>query len=189
MCLYYRFRGSSDFTVPGDSHRNACYRSVTSQFYTSDPHHILIIPGIVGFSDCPHGSNAIIVYLLLGGSILTVLIVMRTVPSLMTCFRNRNYLNSAESSTFTGCICMFEITFYVLAAANLVVLILGTVWIFQDTDVSQCNPRDEDCCETYVYVTSAFFNVFQYAMYAFTSLYICCVAACIRNMDSVYARR
>lgn len=154
------------------------------------PHHHH--SGIVGFNDCPYDSRIIITYLLLHTSVVIALFVMRSVPSLMTCFRNRNYLNSAESGTFTGCICLFEVIFYLLATANFVVLVLGTVWIFKQTDVPTCSEEsDEECCETYVYVTSAFFNIFQYVMYTFTSLYVCFVAVCIRNMDknTVHAHR
>ena len=145
-------------------------------------------------NDCPHNNDTIIIYLLIGASIVTLLITIRSVPSLMTCFRNRNYLNSANSSTFTGCICLFEVAFYVLATLNLVVLILGTVWIFQDTDVPECGPREgrpggvNDCCEKYVYITGAFFNIFQYAMYTFTALYMCLVAGCIRYLDKVHSQ-
>lgn len=140
--------------------------------------------GIVGFHDCPHNSDTIIVYLLLGGSLMTALLLFRLVPSVMTCFRNRNYLDTARSGSFTACICIFELLFYLLVAANFVVLVLGSVWIFQDTSVPTCSPiRTQDCCHTYVYVVSAFFNVFQYVMYIFTAVYVCLVVSCIRNMN------
>jgi hypothetical protein len=108
----------------------------------------------------------------------------------MTCFRNRNYLNTKQSSTFTGCICCFEVIFYLLATANLVVLILGTVWIFQDTDVPNCTETvTSDCCKRYVYVTGAFLNILQYVLYSVTVLYASLVACCVRNMDKVYGSR
>lgn len=148
--------------------------------------------GIIGINDCPHKSNIIIVYLLLSGSLVFLFILMRSLPSLMTCFRNRNYLNSKNSGTFTACICVFEIVFYILATANLVILVLGTVWIFQDTDIPVCSsttPDFRDCCSKPVYAASAFFNIFQYIMYAITSFYVCLVACCVRNMDKVYGSR
>jgi len=150
----------------------------------------VVVSGIVGFEECPGNSNAIIVYLLLGGSLVGVFIVVRSLPSLMTCFRNRNYLNTGESNTFTSCICVLEIAFYVLAVVNFIILILGTVWIFQDTSLPSCSSeRAVDCCTSYVYVVSAFFNVFQYIMYAISAIYVCLVATCIRKMDKVYGRR
>lgn len=156
-------------------------------------HLSLPIPaGISGavHGDCPHNSNALLVYLLVGGSLVTFFILARSVPSLMTCFRNRNYLNIRESIPFTSCICFLEVVFYLLAAANLIVLILGTIWIFQDTDVPDCTAIvTVNCCKTYVFVTSAFFNIFQYVMYAITFLYVCLVACCVRNMDRVYGSR
>lgn len=148
--------------------------------------------GIIGAlnDDCPHSSNALVVYLLVGGSLVSLFVLARSLPSLMTCFRNRNYLDTRQSQTFTGCICCWEVVFYVLAAANLIILILGTVWIFQDTNIPSCTETlTTDCCKTYVYVTSAFFNIFQYIMYSITFLYVCLVACCVRNMDRVYGRR
>lgn len=126
---------------------------------------------------------------------MAIFVFMRALPSLMTCFRNRNYLNSGKSSSFTACICLFEVIFYVVATANLVILILGTVWIFQNTSIPECSESEataataNECCERYVYAASAFFNVFQYIMYAITAVYVCIVAGCVRNMDTVYNRR
>ena len=121
---------------------------------------------------------------------VSLLVLSRTTPSLMTCFRNRNYLDAKQSGTFTGCICCLEVVFYLLAIANLVVLILGTVWIFQDTDVPSCTEEvTTDCCKSTIYVTSAFFNIFQYVLYSISLLYTCLVACCVRNMDKVYGSR
>lgn len=152
----------------------------------------LLCSGIYGAvrSDCPHSSNALLVYLLVGGSLVTLMVLGRAIPSLLTCFRNRNYFNTRHSTPFTGCICCMEVVFYILATANLVVLILGTVWIFQDTSVPDCTDMmPVNCCKTYVFVTSAFFNIFQYILYAITFLYVCLVACCVRNMDRVYGSR
>lgn len=148
-----------------------------------------ITVGIVGAvrEDCPH---TLLVYLLLGGSLVSLLVVARSLPSLMTCFRNRNYLNTRQSHTFTGCICCFEVLFYLLVIANLVVLVLGTIWIFPDTSVPTCTATVAvDCCKTYLYATSAFFNIFQYIICSITLLYVCLVACCVRNMDKVYGSR
>ena len=139
--------------------------------------------GGIGFSDCPYQSNAIILYLLLGGSMVAIFSCMRSIPSLMTCFRNRDYLSTLDSGNFTACICLFELIFYVVTAGNLAVLILGTIWIF-NKDTPFCSLTiTTDCCHRYVYVASAFFNVFQYVMYTITFLYSCLVLGCIRNMD------
>lgn len=148
--------------------------------------------GIAGAvrDDCPHDSSALVIYLLVGGVLVSLFVLSRSIPSLMTCFRNRNYLDTRQSSTFTGCICCLEVIFYLVGVANLVVLVLGTVWIFQDTDVPKCTEMvTTDCCKAYVYVTSAFFNIFQYVMYSITFLYVCLVACCVRNMDRVYGSR
>lgn len=141
-------------------------------------------------NDCPYNSHTFLIYLLVGGALVSLLILSRSIPSLMTCFRNRNYLDTRQSTSFTGCICCFEVVFYLLGVANLVVLVLGSVWIFQDTNIQSCSETvTEDCCDTYVRVTSAFFNVFQYILYSITFLYVCLVVCCVRNMDRVYGRR
>ena len=151
----------------------------------------LTFAGIAGFDRCPHNSNSIIIYLLLGGGLVTSLVVTRTLPSVMTCCRNRNYFKTGASKNFTGCICVCEFVFYLIAVANFVVLVIGSIWIFQDTSISSssCDSDSTDCCVAYVYSVSAFLNIFQYLLYSMTLLYIGLVVCCVRNMDKVYGSR
>ncbi len=149
----------------------------------------LTFSGGIGFNDCPHRSKSIIIYLLLGGCVVTIFVFMRILPSIMTCFRNRNYLNTGKSRPFTLCICAFEFIFYLVMAANFIMLILGTVWTFQGPIPTCTSSLKTDCCRTYVRLSSAFFNIFQYILYTISAVYMCFVVGCVRNMDHVYGRR
>ena len=151
---------------------------------------LLFSLGIIGLSDCPYHSNSIIIYLILSGCVVAIFITVRTIPSVMTCCRNRNYCNTRESGSFTACICLFEVLFYIVATINSIVLVLGSIITFRGTNPTKCSETVEtDCCHTYVFVSSAFFNVFQYIMYTITVLYVCLVVCCVRKMDKVYGRR
>ena len=154
------------------------------------PGYDSLYPGIVGYDSCPYDSKVIVIYLLLGGCLSAMLVVTRLVPSLMTCGRNRNYFKTRQSLRCLGCICTLEVLFYMFLFANLAVLIVGTVEIFQDNDIPGCTSTvTTDCCKTTVYITSAFLNIFQYLLYGITVLYGSLVVCCVKNMDKVYNRR
>ena len=151
---------------------------------------IYLFSGGVGFSRCSYKSSSLIVYLLLGGSLVSVMVCMRSIPSLMTGFKNRNYCQSKDSFKFTACICLCEIGFYVVAVGNVVVLVLGSIWIFQGDTPASCSSRATDnCCASYVYISSSFFNVFQYLLYLITVVYFCSVFCCIRVADKGSSKR
>lgn len=119
-----------------------------------------------------------------------MLVVTRLLPSLMTCGRNRNYLNTGKSVSCLGCICTLEVVFYMLLLANLAVLIVGSVEIFQDSDIPNCTSTvTTDCCKTTVRVTGASLNIFQYLLYGITVLFSFLVVCCVKSMDKVYNRR
>ena len=147
--------------------------------------------GGVGSSRCSYKSSALIVYLLLGGILVLVMVCMRSIPSLMNAFKDRKCCRSHQDSfKFTAFICLCEIGFYVVAVGNVAFLLLGSVWIFQGGRPTFCSSKVTDnCCSFYVYVSSGFFNLFQYLLYAVTLAYTCSVFCCIRVADKGSRRR
>ncbi len=114
------------------------------------------------------------------------MVLMRVLPSIMTCLRNRNYFSMKESSACGECICATETMFYIVMIINFIVLILGTYTTFVEPQPVSCSLSPvsaSNCCDTLVYVSSAAFAALQYVLYAFTGLFVCVVLSCIRGMD------
>ena len=117
---------------------------------------------------------------------LAVTVILRGAPSIMTCIRNRNYFSTKETSSCGECICAIETIFYIMAVINFIVLILGTYTTFVEPKPDSCfvSPSSApNCCDSYVYVTSAIFSAFQYLLYASTGLFVCISWSCIKRMD------
>ena len=114
------------------------------------------------------------------------LILFRIIPSFATCCRNKNACRTKNSIGCAGCICVFELIFYVFLLLSLVMIFLGTYWIFSDSKPEACqSERDEDCCSSYVYVCSAIFNICQYVLYTLSTLYVLVTVFCVRGMHKV----
>lgn len=141
--------------------------------------------GAIGIGNCPFRNNTIIIYLISGGIILAITVLLRGIPSIMTCIRNRNYCSTRESSIYGECICATETFFYIAMLINFIALILGLYTTFADSRPSSClsTGLTPDCCDVFVYVSSATFTVFQCVLYAFSALFVCLVLCCIRSMD------
>jgi len=106
------------------------------------------------------------------------MLVFRSSASIMTCCKNRNLFKSEDSLKLTSLICSFEVLFYVIAAGTVVLMILGSIWIFA-SDTPICSKTVvENCCSSYVYLSSAVFNVFQYILFVVTVVYTCNVLFC-----------
>ena len=134
--------------------------------------------GSAGFSHCTPNSRVIPLYLTLNGILVTCLMFFRSLASIMTCCKNRNFFKSEDSLKFTSLICSFEVLFYVIAIGTLVFTILGSIWIFA-SDMHICSDTVvENCCSSYVYVSSAFFNSFQYFLFVVSLVYTCNVMFC-----------
>ena len=116
---------------------------------------------------------------------------------MLTCGQNRGKCGAIYRDCLTTCVGTFEVIFYIVLIANLVVLCLGTYWIFE-TRPPECSTSDsvatvgptvaDDCCDKGIYIASAFYNVFQYVLYGLTVIYMCLTVCCIRNMDSDIAK-
>lgn len=140
--------------------------------------------GIAGADECSFNSNTIIIYLLLGGSLMAGLVLFRIVPSTLTCCKNRNVCQTKNSLRCAGCICVIELFFYIFLVLSLVVLFLGSYWIFREKP-STCSGDLRNCCLSYVYVCSAIFNILQYVLYSLAALYTLVTVACVRGMRHV----
>ncbi len=84
-------------------------------------------------------------------------------------------------------ICSIEIVFYFFLLVNFLVLFLGTYTIFTEAEPPSCSDSLSsvpNCCDVFVYVSSATFAVSQYLLYVFSGVYLCLVLCCIRNMKS-----
>lgn len=103
-------------------------------------------------------------------------------------------------------ICIFEVFFYIIVIVNIAILITGTVWIFERKPLdclmeetlntsaaisTTSTPGMDDivdilmeCCDKAVYNASAFFNIFQYILHAFSIAYVLVSGVCIKLMDS-----
>ena len=140
--------------------------------------------GIIGIGECPFRGDTIIVYLIGGGIVLAVLVVVRVIPSFLTCMRLRNYLMSRTSNTSARVICTFEGVFYFVLVINFIFLILGTYTTFAEAKPPSCTGSPEslpNCCDPFVFVTSGIFTVFQYVLYVVTAVFVCLVICCLRS--------
>ncbi len=136
--------------------------------------------------NCPFRNNTITIYLIGGGAILVVTVILRGFPSMLTCIRNRNYCSTRESSSCVECICATEVFFYIAMLINFIALILGTYTTFAEPQPPSCflTPGSApDCCDVFVYISCATFTVLQYVLYGFSGLFVCLVLCCIRSMD------
>jgi len=117
---------------------------------------------------------------------LTLTVILRAMPSILTCCRNRNFCTTKGSTKSAGCICACETFFYMAFLLNIVVLILGTYWVFSNSPPSSCEATNPDCefCSTAVYVASACYIVLQYALYLFSAVYLCLVLCCHRCLKN-----
>ena len=141
--------------------------------------HTHTLSGIAGVNSCPYRSITIIIYLIAGGCLFIILVFSRTIPSLLTCYKNRNTSNLRGSKVMTGCICVSEILFFVILVPNLVMLFLGSYWIFDKTP-KDCNGTvTVNCCETYVFSASAIYNILQYIVYAVSVVYVITSVMCL----------
>ena len=114
------------------------------------------------------------------------LIFFRIIPSIATCCKNKNACHAKDSIGCASCICVFELIFYALLLLSLVMIFLGTYWIFCGSKPEACSDGDdEDCCSGYVYVCSAIFNILQYVLYALSALYALITVVCVRGMHKV----
>ena len=114
------------------------------------------------------------------------LIFFRIAPSTATCCKNKNACRSKNSIGCAGCICVFEFIFYTLLLLSMVMIFLGTYWIFRDSKPETCSESDkENCCSSYVYVCSAIFNILQYVLYILSALYTLITVVCVRGMHKV----
>ena len=143
---------------------------------------------MIGIGECPFRGDTIIVYLIGGGILLGLMVLLRIVPSLLSCMRARNWCMSRDSTRSAKGICSIEALFYLFLLINLIVLFLGTYTIFTEgkppptcSDFPLLAP---DCCDAFVYVSSATFTISQYILYVLTSLYLCLVLCCIRSMKN-----
>lgn len=140
------------------------------------------LSGVLGFNSCPFRSRTIIIYLFLGGSFLALTVLLRLLPSISTCCRNRNFFQTKDSAKCVGSICACETLFCLMFLLNIAALALGTYWVFATTPPpSSCGIFNEGCndfCSTNVYVPSAVYIVLQYILYIFSALYLCLVLIC-----------
>lgn len=139
----------------------------------------------MGIGECPFRGDTIIVYLIGGGILFSLMVLARVLPSILTCLRARNVCMSRNSARSAKGICSIETVFYLFLFLNLLVLFLGTYTIFTEAEPPSCSDFPSEapnCCDVFVYVSSATFTVAQYILYVFTGLYLCLVLCCIRNM-------
>lgn len=132
--------------------------------------------GISGVDKCPYRNNAIIGYLTGGGILLSITVLFRSIPSIATIGKNHNWCRSRQSSACSGCICAFEVVFYVLLALNIIVVILGSFWAFDGKPSFDCS--EDDCCSKGVYVGTVIFLIIQYVLYIITPIYMCVTVSC-----------
>lgn len=117
------------------------------------------------------------------------LLFFRAIPSIATCCKNKNACHAKNSTGCASCICVIELIFYALLVLSLVMIFLGTYWIFSDSKPRECTGNDEDdneeCCSGYVYVCGAIFNILQYVLYTLSALYVLVTVVCVRGMHKV----
>ncbi len=150
-------------------------------------YNYISLPGVIGIGECPFRADTIIVYLIGGGILFVLMVILRIVPSLLSCMRARNWFMSRDSTCSAKGICFIEALFYLFLLINLIVLFLGTYTIFTEGEPPTCSDFPSlapNCCDVFVYVSSATFTVSQYILYVFTSLYLCLVLCCIRSMKN-----
>ena len=108
---------------------------------------------------------------------------IRTVPSVGTICKNRNICESKNSVSFLVFIYIMEVVFYILLLASVVVMFLGTYWIFKAEPQRRSDSVTTDCCIRYVYVLSEVVNVLQYLVYFFVAVYTVVVVIAIQIVD------
>ena len=65
--------------------------------------------GIAGIDECPYRHDALIGYLIGGGVLLGVTVLLRSIPSIATIGKNHNWCHSRNSKGCSGGICAFEV--------------------------------------------------------------------------------
>ena len=142
--------------------------------------------GITGIDDCPFRDHTIVGYLIAGGVVLGIIVCSRTLPSVMTCCKNKNYFGTKNSSQCAGSILACECIFCVLFILNIILLLVGTYWVFEERPSSSCDDDDDDCedsdnfCKTRIYAASVIYVILQYVLHVFSAFFLCLVATCHR---------
>jgi hypothetical protein len=141
----------------------------------------MIITGIAGSGDCPYRGNTLIGYLVGGGVLLAIAVLLRSFPSIATIGKNHNWCRTRRSTACSGGICALEVIFYIALAANVIVVVLGSYWVFDGKPQFKCPQGDSGCsdyCAEGVYVGAIIFLVIQYALYVLTPIYFCVTISC-----------
>ena len=71
--------------------------------------------------------------------------------------------------------------FYITLALNVIVMSLGSYWVFHEKPPFECAEEKEDCtdfCNEGVYVASIILLIMQYSLYVATPVYICITVSC-----------
>ena len=74
-----------------------------------------------------------------------------------------------------------QVLFYIVLALNVIVVILGSYWVFDGEPPFECAREKQDCtdyCQEGVYVGAVIFLVLQYVLYVITPVYMCVTVSC-----------
>lgn len=141
----------------------------------------LFLPGVSGINECPFRARTIPVYLITGGLVLGLTIILRAIPSAATIGKNHNWCHTRNSNSCSGGICAIELFFYAILIVNFILLALGSYWVFSEKPPFECEDGDDDCddyCEEGVYVGGVIFLILQYALYVVAPVYMCITVSC-----------
>lgn len=141
----------------------------------------MIITGIAGRDECPYRSQAIIGYLIGGGVLLAITLLFRAIPSIATVGKNHNWCHSRQSNACSGGVCALEVLFYITLAIHVIVVILGSYWVFDGKPPFKCadsKPGCDNFCSEGVYAGAVIFLIIQYALYVITPVYMCVTVSC-----------
>ena len=78
------------------------------------------------------------------------------------------------------CVCL-QVLFYITLGINVIVVMLGSYWVFDGKPPSECPQQKGDCnnyCHEGIYVGAVIFLILQYILYVITPVYMCVTVSC-----------
>ena len=135
------------------------FLSLHVTFFHTPPPFCLLCSGVFGLDSCPYMNNLVIVYLFVGGGLLTVSVGLRLCSSTLTCCKITNVWNTARSFGCSLVIGVTEGLFIISVVLNIVMVVLGGYLILQETPRFEpaSTTGDENYCDSGIYLAATVF--------------------------------